>query len=152
MLGSTGGGGKSNTCRPSLSTHGSFMWRRRHLMLRAMMVRQGGTVTQRRVDSTERTSEMTGRRPLDAGGTMSDDAPRFSALIVDDNFALREAIARSLAHDGWDVTTAPDGLKGLDALRGHAFDAGIPDVHTPGRGGAGGWGGGPPAGPRGAGG
>ena len=78
---------------------------------------------------------MTGRRPLDAGGTMSDDAPRFSALIVDDNFALREAIARSLAHDGWDVTTAPDGLDGLEAVRSHRFDVVITDVYMPGRGG-----------------
>jgi DNA-binding response OmpR family regulator len=66
---------------------------------------------------------------------MSDDAPRFSALIVDDNFALREAIARSLAHDGWDVTTAPDGLDGLEAVRSHRFDVVITDVYMPGRGG-----------------
>jgi CheY-like chemotaxis protein len=63
------------------------------------------------------------------------DDKRFSALIVDDNFALREAIARSLARDGWDVATAPDGLQGLDALRGRAFDAVVTDVHMPGRGG-----------------
>ena len=66
---------------------------------------------------------------------MSDDAPRFSALIVDDNFALREAIARSLAQDGWDVTTAPDGLDGLEAVRSHRFDVVITDVYMPGRGG-----------------
>jgi CheY-like chemotaxis protein len=60
---------------------------------------------------------------------------QFSALIVDDNFALREAIARSLARDGWNVATAPDGLQGLEALRGYAFDAVITDVHMPGRGG-----------------
>ena len=60
---------------------------------------------------------------------------QFSALIVDDNFALREAIARSLARDGWDVATAADGLKGFEALRAHAFDAVITDVHMPGRGG-----------------
>jgi CheY-like chemotaxis protein len=66
--------------------------------------------------------------------TTPHDQP-FSALIVDDNFALREAIARSLARDGWDVATAPDGLQGLEALRGHAFDAVITDVHMPGGGG-----------------
>jgi two-component system response regulator MprA len=60
---------------------------------------------------------------------------QFSALIVDDNFALREAIARSLTRDGWDVATAPDGLQGLEALRGHPFDVVITDVHMPGRGG-----------------
>src|ERR1044072_1675902 len=59
----------------------------------------------------------------------------FSALIVDDNFALREAIARSLAQDGWDVTTAPDGLDGLEAVRSHRFDVVITDVYMPGRGG-----------------
>jgi len=60
---------------------------------------------------------------------------QFSVLIVDDNFALREAIARSLTRDGWDVTTAPDGLKGLEALRSHRFDVVITDVHMPEHGG-----------------
>lgn len=60
---------------------------------------------------------------------------QFSALIVDDNFALREAIARSLAREGWDITTAPDGLKGLEAIRRHLFDVVITDVHMPERGG-----------------
>jgi CheY-like chemotaxis protein len=60
---------------------------------------------------------------------------QFSALIVDDNFALREAIARSLARDGWDVTTAPDGLEGLEAVRSRRFDVVITDVYMPGRGG-----------------
>jgi CheY-like chemotaxis protein len=59
----------------------------------------------------------------------------FSALIVDDNFALREAIARSLAREGGDVTTAPGGLEGLEAIRSHQFDVVITDVHMPGRGG-----------------
>jgi len=60
---------------------------------------------------------------------------QFSALIVDDNFALREAIARSLARDGWDVTTAPGGLEGLEAVRSRPFDVVITDVHMPMRGG-----------------
>jgi CheY-like chemotaxis protein len=60
---------------------------------------------------------------------------RCSALIVDDNYALREAIARSLARDGWDVATAPDGLAALEAIRNHQFDAVITDVHMPRRGG-----------------
>lgn len=58
-----------------------------------------------------------------------------SALVVDDNFALREAIARSLDRDGLDVTTASDGLEGLEAVRSHRFDVVITDVHMPGRGG-----------------
>jgi len=60
---------------------------------------------------------------------------QFSALVVDDNFALREAIARSLARDGGDVTTAPDALEGLEAIRSHQFDVVITDVHMPRHGG-----------------
>jgi two-component system response regulator MprA len=59
----------------------------------------------------------------------------FSALVVDDNFALREAIARSLARNGGEVTTAPGGLEGLEAIRNHEFDVVITDVHMPRRGG-----------------
>jgi two-component system, cell cycle sensor histidine kinase and response regulator CckA len=60
---------------------------------------------------------------------------RFSGLVVDDNVPLREAIARSLARDGGDVTTAGDGLEGLEAIRSHQFDVVITDVHMPRRGG-----------------
>jgi CheY-like chemotaxis protein len=69
------------------------------------------------------------------GVTRHSEAHMFSALIVDDNFALREAIARSLARDGWDVTTATDGLEALEAVRSRLFDAVITDVHMPRRGG-----------------
>src|SRR2546429_4723801 len=61
--------------------------------------------------------------------------PRFSALVVDDNYPLREAIARSLAREGGAVTTAPGGLEGLEAIRSHQFDVVITDVHMPKRGG-----------------
>jgi len=67
--------------------------------------------------------------------TRHSEARVFSALIVDDNFALRGAIARSLARDGWEVTTASDGLEALEAVRSHLFDAVITDVHMPRRGG-----------------
>src|SRR5256714_4915820 len=60
---------------------------------------------------------------------------QFSALVVDDNYALREAIARSLAREGGNVTTAPGGLEGLEAIRGRQFDVVITDVHMPRRGG-----------------
>jgi CheY-like chemotaxis protein len=72
--------------------------------------------------------------------TQHNQAHMFSALIVDDNFALREAIARSLARDGWDVTTATDGLEALEAVRSRLFDAVITDVHMPRRGGLWLWG------------
>jgi len=58
-----------------------------------------------------------------------------SALIVDDNGPLREAIARSLAREAWDVMTAADGLEGLEAVRSRSFDAVITDVQMPGQGG-----------------
>src|SRR5437763_15656739 len=67
--------------------------------------------------------------------TRHSEARVFSALIVDDNFALRGAIARSLARDGWEVTTASDGLEALEAVPSPLFDAVITDVHMPRRGG-----------------
>src|SRR5437763_200534 len=69
------------------------------------------------------------------GVTRHSEAHMLSALIVDDNFALRGAIARSLARDGWDVATATDGLEALEAVRSRLFDAVITDVHMPRRGG-----------------
>jgi two-component system cell cycle sensor histidine kinase/response regulator CckA len=57
-----------------------------------------------------------------------------SALIVDDNVPVREAIAHSLARQAWDVTTAADGLEGLEAVRSRLFDAVITDVQMPGQG------------------
>jgi CheY-like chemotaxis protein len=67
--------------------------------------------------------------------TRHHEAHTFSVLIVDDNFALSEAIARFLARDGWDVTAATDGLEGLEAVRSRLFDVVITDVHMPRRGG-----------------
>ncbi len=69
------------------------------------------------------------------GVTRHSEAHMLSALIVDDNFALRGAIARSLARDGWEVATATDGLEALEAVRSRLFDAVITDVHMPRRGG-----------------
>ena len=69
------------------------------------------------------------------GATRHSEAHMLSALIVDDNFALRGAIARSLARDGWEVATATDGLEALEAVRSRLFDAVITDVHMPRRGG-----------------
>jgi CheY-like chemotaxis protein len=67
--------------------------------------------------------------------TRHNEAHSFSVLIVDDNFALSEAIARFLGRDGWDVTVATDGLEGLEAVRSRLFDVVITDVHMPRRGG-----------------
>ena len=67
--------------------------------------------------------------------TRDNAARTFSVLIVDDNFALSEAIAHFLGRDGWDVTAASDGLEGLEAVRSRLFDVVITDVHMPRRGG-----------------
>ena len=57
------------------------------------------------------------------------------ALIVDDNAALRSAIACFLERRGWQVVSAANGLQGLDAVRHRPFDVVISDVNMPGRGG-----------------
>ncbi|HVH67196.1 MAG TPA: response regulator [Gemmatimonadales bacterium] len=58
-----------------------------------------------------------------------------SALIVDDNVALRLALARDLERRGWQVITAASGVQGLEAIRHQSFDVVISDVNMPGRGG-----------------
>src|SRR5207247_8698401 len=59
----------------------------------------------------------------------------FSVLMVDDNAAMREAIARSLTRRGCRVTTAVSGVAGLEALRTQSFDVIISDLNMPERGG-----------------
>jgi len=58
-----------------------------------------------------------------------------SILVVEDHAAVREAIARSLARRGCRVTTATNGIEGLEAVRGQRFDAVITDLTMPERGG-----------------
>jgi CheY-like chemotaxis protein len=59
----------------------------------------------------------------------------YSVLMVDDNAAMREALARSLRRRGCRVTTAASGVAGLDALKQRAFDVVITDLNMPERGG-----------------
>jgi CheY-like chemotaxis protein len=58
-----------------------------------------------------------------------------SILVVEDSDSIREAIARSLARRGCHVTTATNGIEGLEAVRQRPFDAVITDLNMPGRGG-----------------
>src|SRR6266480_4944943 len=58
-----------------------------------------------------------------------------SILVVEDHAAMREAIARSLARRGARVTTATNGIEGLEAVRAERFDAVITDLNMPERGG-----------------
>jgi CheY-like chemotaxis protein len=59
----------------------------------------------------------------------------FSILVVEDNTAIRAAIARSLERRGCSVTTATNGLEGLEAVRARGFDVVITDLSMPERGG-----------------
>ncbi len=59
----------------------------------------------------------------------------YSVLMVDDNTAMREALARSLTRRGCRVTTAASGVAGLEALRAGSFDVVITDLNMPERGG-----------------
>jgi len=59
----------------------------------------------------------------------------FSILVVEDNTAIRAAIARSLDRRGCTVTTATNGLEGLEAVRARSFDVVITDLNMPERGG-----------------
>ena len=60
---------------------------------------------------------------------------RWSALMVDDNPAMREAIARSLARRGCAVTTAADASEALASLRRQSFDVIVTDLNMPEHGG-----------------
>jgi CheY-like chemotaxis protein len=54
-----------------------------------------------------------------------------SVLLVDDSFALREALARSLARRGCRVTTAASGLEAYDVLRKTTVDVVVTDLYMP---------------------
>jgi CheY-like chemotaxis protein len=59
----------------------------------------------------------------------------YAVLMVDDNTAMREALARSLTRRGCRVTTAASGVAGLEALKQRSFDIVITDLNMPERGG-----------------
>jgi two-component system, OmpR family, response regulator MprA len=52
-------------------------------------------------------------------------------LVVDDEPALRESVARSLRFEGYAVTTAGDGVEALDRLAEVRPDAVVLDVVMP---------------------
>jgi DNA-binding NtrC family response regulator len=55
----------------------------------------------------------------------------YSVLMVDDNAAMREALARSLTRRGCRVTTAVSAVEGLQALKERSFDVVITDLNMP---------------------
>ena len=54
-----------------------------------------------------------------------------SVLLVDDSFALREALARSLVRRGCRVTTAGNGLEAYHLLRNTTVDVVVTDLNMP---------------------
>jgi len=52
-------------------------------------------------------------------------------LVVDDDQAVRDSLVRSLRYNGYEVTTAPDGLAALAKLSSLRADAVIMDVMMP---------------------
>jgi two-component system response regulator MprA len=58
-------------------------------------------------------------------------AERAQILVVDDEPAVQQALARALALDGYGVDLAPDGAQALERLAGERFDAIVLDVMMP---------------------
>ncbi|RME81588.1 MAG: DNA-binding response regulator, partial [Zetaproteobacteria bacterium] len=52
-------------------------------------------------------------------------------LLVDDDTELTELLARFLTQEGFEVVTAPDGARGLEAARSGRFDLMVLDVMMP---------------------
>lgn len=56
-------------------------------------------------------------------------------LLIEDDSDIRELVRYNLAAEGYQVTEAPDGNKGLTTARTHAFDLVLLDLMLPGVGG-----------------
>lgn len=52
-------------------------------------------------------------------------------LLVDDDATFRRLISGNLAHDGFDVVTAANGIEALDRLSRRAFDLALIDLRMP---------------------
>jgi DNA-binding response OmpR family regulator len=59
-------------------------------------------------------------------------APRTAALLIDDDARLGALVAEYLGQNDVDVTVAPDGERGLAALRKGGFDVVLLDIMLPG--------------------
>jgi two-component system OmpR family response regulator len=60
------------------------------------------------------------------------DAPEARILIVEDEEALADGVARGLTAEGFEVTIAHDGLTGLEQARSEDIDAIVLDIMLPG--------------------
>jgi DNA-binding response OmpR family regulator len=52
-------------------------------------------------------------------------------LLIDDDDRLRSVLAKSLAHAGYDVVQAADGLQGVELARVAPFDVVVTDIVMP---------------------
>ena len=52
-------------------------------------------------------------------------------LIVEDDSMTRKALEHRMKLDGYEVTTASDGMQGLEMLRTNKFDVLLTDLHMP---------------------
>ena len=57
--------------------------------------------------------------------------PQATLLVVEDDAKLRSVLERTLAFEGYEVTSCSDGVDGLEALTGSTFDAVIMDISMP---------------------
>ncbi len=59
------------------------------------------------------------------------NAPSKKILIVEDEQAVRTLISRILSRRGYEISTANNGVEGLEALENGAFDLVISDIVMP---------------------
>ena len=62
---------------------------------------------------------------------MNETQTAVHVLLVEDDEMLRETTALVLERQGFTVSTASDGVEGLDALRRETFDVAVVDVMMP---------------------
>jgi two-component system, OmpR family, response regulator MprA len=94
---------------------------------------QADPVILERVQCVRSIRSCTGRRPRRDGRPREhpDYALSMQILVVDDDPAVRDSLQRSLQYNGYEVTTAGDGLQALASLAAHRPDAVIMDVMMP---------------------
>jgi excisionase family DNA binding protein len=83
----------------------------------------------RDIDNWLNTSRPSGRSAAGERGASS-ERPRI--LVVDDEQAVRDLLAKTLTMADYDVDTAPDGPAALDRLRAAEYDLLITDLKMPG--------------------
>jgi DNA-binding response OmpR family regulator len=71
--------------------------------------------------------------PLQSGGQQAqgEDHTAPSVLVLDDDPAVTRMLSLSLMTDGFDVSTAGDGIEGLERLERQSFDIIVLDLQMP---------------------